>query len=389
MILMKLLQGLRKSWICFDKYTPEGIVKMKQILIVDDMPVNLEFAVGMLKNEFKIAAAKSGMKALAYLENNRPDLILLDINMPEMDGFETMEKIKSNPKTASIPVIFLTADRNPKMELQGFKMGAVDFIAKPFEPEIMLSRIKTQIELDDYRSNLENVVANKTRVIEKLLDVMSISLAELAESRDVSTGGHLKNSTQYFKILVEKMRTKSKYSAILTDEYVKNLYRAAPLHDVGKIGIDDVVLRKESGLSENEFEHMKKHSLIGAQTFDHIMREIADGSVEIGNEIDFIKIAKEMALYHHEKWCGTGGYPVGISGEAIPLSARILAIADVYDALTSKRAYKEAFSHDDSMKIIREGRGTLFDPDIVDIFIECEEDVKEYLAVKNLSLAEK
>lgn len=362
---------------------------MKQILIVDDMPVNLEFAVGMLKNEFKVAAAKSGMKALAYLENNRPDLILLDINMPEMNGFETMEKIKSNPRTASIPVIFLTADRNPQMELQGFKMGAVDFISKPFEPEIMLSRIRTQIELDDYRSNLENVVANKTRVIEKLLDVMSISLAELAESRDVTTGGHLKNSTQYFRILVEKMRTKSKYSEILTDEYVKNLYRAAPLHDVGKIGIDDVVLRKESGLNENEFEHMKKHSLIGAQTFDRIIREITDGSVEIGDEINFIKIAKEMALYHHEKWCGTGGYPVGISGETIPLSARILALADVYDALTSKRTYKEAFSHDEAMKIIRDGRGTLFDPDIVDVFVECEDEMEEYLAVKNLSLSEK
>lgn len=362
---------------------------MKQILIVDDMPVNLEFAVGMLKSQYKIAAAKSGMKALMYLENNHPDLILLDINMPEMDGFETIQKIKSNPKTADIPVIFLTADRNPKMELQGFKLGAVDFISKPFEPEIMLSRVRTQIELSDYRSNLENMVAGKTAVIEKLLDVMSISLAELAESRDNTTGGHLKNSTQYFKILVERMRTKPKYSEILTDEYVKNLYRAAPLHDIGKIGIDDVVLRKESVLDKNEFEHMKQHSFIGAQTFDHIIREITNAGVDIGSELDFIKIAREMALYHHEKWCGTGGYPVGVAGEAIPLSARILAIADVYDALTSKRTYKEAFSHEDSMKIIREGRGTIFDPDITDVFIECEDEIKEYLARKNIAQANK
>lgn len=358
---------------------------MKQILIVDDMPVNLEFAVGMLKDKYKVAATKSGLKALAYLENNRPDLILLDINMPEMDGFETMSKIKSNPKTAMIPVIFLTADKNPKMELQGFKMGAVDFISKPFEPEIMLSRIKTQIELDEYRSNLEHVVAEKTKMIEKLLDVMSISLAELAESRDAITGGHLKNSTEYFKILVERMRTKPKYEAILTDEYVKNLFRAAPLHDIGKIGIDDDVLRKESGLDENEFERMKKHSLIGAQTFDRIIREITADGAEAGDELDFIKTAREMALYHHEKWCGTGGYPVGVSGEAIPLSARMLTVADVYDALTSKRSYKPAFSHEESMRIIREGKGVLFDPDIVDIFIECENELKEYLARKNIS----
>lgn len=370
----------------FFKFHNEMGTIMKLILIVDDMPANLEFAVGMLKDHYKVAAAKSGEKALAFLEKNHPDLILLDVNMPGMDGFETIRHIKENPQTAGIPVIFLTGDRDVQLELKGLNSGAVDFIAKPFEPQIMLSRINTQIELSCYRENLESIVANKTKVIEKLLDVMSTSLAELVESRDGTTGGHLKHTTEYFKILVNHMRNYPKYKAILTDEYVKNLYRAAPLHDIGKIGIDDVVLRKESGLDKNEFEHMKTHSMIGAKTFEHILDELKSADLHLGKELDFIEIAREMALYHHEKWCGTGGYPAGISGEDIPLPARILALADVYDALTSKRSYKPAMSHEESMKIIRDGRGTLFDPEITDIFIDCENEIKACLAKKNLEL---
>lgn len=359
---------------------------MKQILIVDDIPTNLEYAVGMLEGKYKLAAAKSGAKALAFLERSRPDLILLDVNMPEMDGFETLNRIKAIPECKSIPIIFLTADRDTKLEVRGLQLGAVDFIAKPFEPEIMLSRIKTQLELDDYRTNLECMVKNKTMVIERLLDVMSISLAELVESRDGTTGGHLKHTSEFFRIIVEHMRTKPKYKDILTDEYVKNLYRAAPLHDVGKIAIDDNILRKESGLDANEFEHMKKHSVIGGKTFDHILSELNAGGLEMGVETEFIRIARDMALYHHEKWSGTGGYPVGIAGEDIPLPARILAVADVYDALTSKRPYKDAFSHEESVKIIREGRGTLFDPDITDIFFEAEDEIKACLIKKNMDI---
>lgn len=363
---------------------------MRQILIVDDMPANLEYAIALLQDKYQVAAAKSGAKALAYLSKNKPDLILLDVKMPEMDGFETIEKIKSDPETAKIPVIFLTADRDVQTELRGLKIGAVDFISKPFEPAIMLSRIEMQIELNDYRTNLEQVIKEKTAVIERMLDIISISLAELVESRDDTTGGHLKNTTDYFRILVEHMRSKPKYKSILTDDYMRNLYRAAPLHDIGKIAIDDAVLRKESGLDKNEFEYMKSHSVIGARTFDHILNtmESESESLNMNNEIEFIKVAREMALYHHEKWCGTGGYPAGIAGEDIPLPARMLTLPDVYDALTSKRPYKEPFSHKKAMEIISQGRGVLFDPEITDIFLECSPELEACLKAKRIAKGE-
>ncbi len=356
---------------------------MKQILIVDDMPANLEFAVGLLKDTYKVAAAKSGAKAIAYMERNHPDLILLDVNMPEMDGFETIKHIKSNPETADIPVIFLTADGDTKLELKGLQCGAVDFIAKPFEPEIMRMRISTQIELYDYRTNLEKIVKEKTKVIETLLDIMSRSFAELVEHRDGTTGGHIKNTTKYVKILVERMKKHHKYAEVFTDEYVKNLCRAAPLHDVGKIAIEDNVLRKASCLDESEMEYMKMHSEIGARTFEHILNELSDNGISSGNEVDFIEIALEMAYYHHEKWNGKGGYPKGLAGEDIPLPARILAIADVYDALTSERPYKTAYSHEKAMQIISNGKGEVFDPDITDIFIAASDELKKCLDEKN------
>lgn len=352
-------------------------MKDKQILVVDDMPTNLKYAMELLSEKYKVAPAKSGEIALKFLENNTPSLILLDIKMPEMDGYETIRRIKANKKTADIPVIFLTSDDDPESEVKGFKLGAVDFIRKPFVYEIMLSRIESQIELAEYRSDLEKKVEQKTTVIEKLQDVMSRSFAELVESRDGTTGGHIIRSTEYYKIFMEAVRNKNEYKKCITDEYAKNLIRAIPLHDIGKVGIDDAVLRKSSSLDKDEFEYMKSHTVLGAQLFSQIISEVEE-KMEFITELEFIKVAKEVALGHHERWNGEG-YPYGKREKEIPLSCRMLSIVDVYDALTSRRSYKEPFSHEKAMAIITDGRGSFFDPELVDIFVEVSDKIEKRL----------
>jgi len=373
----------------------------KHILVVDDVPANLKFAEQLLEERYKLTLALSGAQALKFLVKKKPDLILLDINMPEMDGCTVLAKLKENPDTENIPVIILTVESDVAMELKCLSLGAVDFIRKPFVTEIMMSRIETQIELSEYRHRLEYIVEEKTAVIERQQDVMSTCFAELVESRDGTTGGHIKNTTRYFSVFVKELAKHDKYKDILTPRYIRSLVRAAPLHDIGKIGINDCVLRKESKLDEAEFEHMKTHARIGGDTFRNIFDAVegAHHHSELGaeaieracenmdipeNSADtaFLHTARDMALYHHERWNGTG-YPSGISGEDIPLCARILSIADVYDALTSKRSYKEAFSHEKAMQIIIEDRGVFFDPELTDIFVTIGDKIKQCLMTKD------
>lgn len=372
------------------------IVK-KHILVVDDVPANLKYAEQLLGERYRLTLAVSGAQALKFLTKAEPDLILLDINMPEMDGCTVLTRLKENPATEKIPVIILTSDADSAMEIKCLALGAVDFIRKPFVTEIMLSRIETQIELNEYRHKLEYMVDEKTAVIERLQDVMSTCFAELVESRDGTTGGHIKNTTRYFSVFIEELAKYDKYKDILTPDYRRSLVRAAPLHDIGKIGINDSVLRKESTLDKEEFEHMKTHARIGGDTFQNIfssvegvhhslmgadaLEKVCDTMVRESADTEFLHIARDMALYHHERWNGTG-YPTGISGEDIPLCARILSIVDVYDALTSKRSYKDAFSHEKAMDIIIHDREIFFDPELTDIFISISDKIRECLMTK-------
>lgn len=336
-------------------------MRLRHILVIDDNVTNLKLAENTLKPYYKVSLLISGAQTLKFLANHRPDLILLDINLPDMDAYETLAKIKENKELENIPVIFLTSRTDSEIEAKGFELGAVDFITKPFISQSMLSRVKMHLELSEYRTQLEEKIYEKTQMIENLQDVMMLSLAELVECRDENTGGHVKRTAEYVKILANELVEAGVYSDILTPEYVKDIIKSAPLHDIGKIGINDATLLKMGSLDEDEFEYMKKHVELGAISLQKMINETDKES--------FLYTARDMAYYHHEKWDGTG-YPSGLKGEEIPISARIMAIADVYDALTTKRPYKEPFSHEDTVNIIIEGREKGFDPNIIDVFKE-------------------
>lgn len=347
-------------------------VKQKTILLVDDSKLNLEIARDVLKQDYILYEALSAKEAFEILENVIPDLILLDIVMPDVTGYDVIKKLKASRRFRNIPVIYLTAEADEKSEVKGFDLGAADFITKPFVPTVMKRRVKTQLELAEYRNSLEELVEEKVAENEKLQDMLSVGFAELVESRDGVTGGHIKNTSIYFRAFVNVLKDVPKYKDEITDDYIKVAVRAAPLHDIGKIGIDDVVLRKQSSLENNEMTYMKTHSELGAATFRKIRKIFPD------NEL--LKVGEDMAMYHHERWDGKG-YPVGLAGLEIPLSARIMSIVDVYDALTSKRPYKEPFSHEKSMAIILDGRGTQFDPDLVDVFASISDEIE--ICLKN------
>lgn len=334
-------------------------MKLKHVLVIDDNVTNLKFAEKTLKPYYKVSLLISGAQTLKFLSKNKPDLILLDINMPDMDGYETLIKIRENSELDNVPVIFLTDLSDSESEVRGIELGAVDFIIKPFIPQTMLSRVKMHLEFSEYKNDLENKVHEKTEIIEHLQDVMMLSLAELVECRDENTGGHVKRTAEYVKILTDEIVEEGLYSDILTPEYIRDIVRSAPLHDIGKIGINDATLLKAVSLDYEEFEHMKNHAELGGQTLQKMINET--------NGESFLYVAKDMAYYHHEKWDGSG-YPSGLKGEEIPISARIMAVADVYDALTTKRPYKEAFEHETALKIIIDGKGKMFDPNIIDIF---------------------
>lgn len=345
----------------------------KAILIIDDVILNHKIAKEVLSDTYQLYEALSAKKGLKILESVRPDLILLDIVMPEMDGFEMLKILKDDPYLKSIPVIFLTSDNRPEAEVEGFNEGVADYITKPFVPEVLKKRVEMQIELSEYKKNMEEKVAEKISEVEEMYDVITVSFAGLVESRDGVTGGHLKNTSIYYKAFVEHLLTVPKYAGELTTAVVKKACRAAPLHDVGKIAIEDSVLRKAGSLSGEEFEKMKLHSVIGGDLFSFITGRIKDK--------EFGKIAEQIARYHHEKWNGLG-YPAGLKGEEIPLVARIMSIVDVYDALTSKRPYKEPFSHEKSMALIAAGSGKDFDPDLAQEFISISEKIRECLKKK-------
>lgn len=338
---------------------------MKHILIVDDNKTNLSSAKSALTDQYKVTAVTSGAQALKFLSRNTCNLILLDINMPEMDGFEVMEKIRENENNAEIPIIFLTANNNPQTESRCLEAGAADFIAKPFVMNVMRSRISRILELEELRKDLAKKLDERTRHIRHIQQMMILGMASMVESRDNSTGGHIRRTSMVVKIFSEKLLELWGAEA---EKFLDSVIRAAPMHDLGKIAVDDVILRKNGKFTDEEYARMKIHAAEGAK----IVKQILDG-VE---EENFVEIAVNVAHYHHERWDGSG-YPTGLSGEDIPVEARIMALADVFDALVSKRCYKEAFSFDKAFQIIEDSIGSHFDPGLGKIFISCRSELEK------------
>ena len=351
--------------------------QLPTILVVDDTPENLTLMSGLLKESYRVKVANGGERALKIaISDTPPDLILLDIMMPEIDGYEVCRRLKADPRSVDIPVIFLTAKSEVADETLGLEMGAVDYITKPISPPIVLARVKTQLAmkrmadfLRDQNHYLESEVRRRTEEVTAIQEVTIHAMASLAETRDSDTGNHIRRTKHFLRLLAEKVRHNPRFSDFLTDSTIDMLYKSAPLHDIGKVGIPDRILLKPGRFEPHEFEIMKTHTTLGR---DAIVR----AEQELGLEVEFLRHAKEIAYYHQEKWDGSG-YPEGISGETIPLSARLMAVADVYDALVSRRVYKEGMPHEKAVQIIQEGRGSHFDPDLVDAFLELQPEFQE------------
>lgn len=347
------------------------------ILVVDDTPDNLSLMGGLLKDDYKVKVANSGEKALRIAHSdNPPDLILLDIMMPGMNGYEVCRQLKTDATTCDIPVIFLTALTDMDDEKHGLELGAVDYITKPVSPPIVMARVKTHLNLKlasnflrDKNAFLEQEVDRRTLEVRAIQEVTILALASLAEARDNDTGNHLRRTQLYIKSLALKLRDHPRFQDYLTDYNIAMLFKSAPLHDIGKVGVPDRILLKPGKLDPEEFEIMKTHTTIGRDAIEN-----AENS--LGANVEFLRTAKEIALYHQEKWDGSG-YPEALSGDDIPISARLMAVADFYDALISRRVYREGFPHETVVKMIIESRASHFDPDIVDAFIEIQDTFKE------------
>ena len=350
------------------------------ILVVDDTPDNIALLSTLLKDRYKVRAANNGERALAIAASQpRPDLILLDIMMPGMDGYEVCERLKIDPHTADIPVIFLTAKVQVEDEEFGLRLGAVDYITKPISPPIVLARVETHLTLkrarqflQDRNAYLEAEVWRRSREVMAIQEVTIMAMASLAETRDNATGNHIRRTQHYVRVLAQHLRHHPRFAAALNDETIELLFKSAPLHDIGKVGIPDRILLKPGRLTPDEFEIMKTHAALGRDA-------IAAAERYLDTPDSFLRFAREIAYSHQEKWDGSG-YPEGLWGEQIPLSARLMAVADVYDALISRRIYKPALPHERAVAMIREGRDQHFDPDIVDAFLECAEQFRTIAA---------
>ncbi|KAF1049829.1 response regulator [Xylophilus sp.] len=346
------------------------------VLVVDDTADNLALMGSLLKDRYRVKVANQGEKALRIAQGeNPPDLILLDIMMPGIDGHEVCRRLKADARTRDIPVIFLTARNEEEDERFGLELGAVDYITKPISPAILQARVQTHLTLKasadflrDRGAYLEREVALRTLEVQAIQDVTIMALTSLAETRDNETGNHIRRTPLYVKALAERLRGHPRFAHALNDRMIDLLYKSAPLHDIGKIGIPDAILLKPGPLTVEEFEVMKTHTTLGRKA-------IEDAERRLGMRVGFLSVAKEIAYSHQEKWDGSG-YPEGLAGEAIPPSARLMALADVYDALISKRVYKPAYPHEQSCATVARGRGGHFDPDIVDAFMDLAEDFR-------------
>ena len=331
-----------------------------RILVVDDDAMNLRMAEFILnKNGYAVIKAESAKEAFDILKEKEVELILLDIEMPEMNGFEMMEVLQADENLKKIPVIFLTADRSAETEEKCFQVGAVDYIGKPFIPAIMVQRVKRSIELEQYRKSLETLVEEQLQRITQLQQDIIITMANLIESRDGTTGEHIKNTSQYVNKFIDALVEKEIYKEELTKEFVSYVKKAAPLHDIGKITISDLILQKPGGFTQEEHEIMKNHAKAGQEVIQKNMTKVVDQK--------FVDVAAGIAAHHHEKWDGSG-YPEGLKETEIPLGARIVALADVLDALVAKRPYKEGMTIENALSIMKKDRGIYFEPILFDVF---------------------
>ncbi len=347
------------------------------VLIVDDTEENIDILVEALGDDYEIAVAMSGESAIEYMNDEFPDIVLLDILMPNMNGYEVCTYMKEHQALEDIPVVFLSAMSDTESKRKGFKVGAVDYITKPFDIYEVKARVHTHLsltiakkELSMQNEILELKVQERTKELMLTQEAMIEAIGYLAEYRDPETGAHIKRTKNYVKVVAEKLRELPKYRDKLTTEIIYYMHKLAPLHDIGKIGIRDEILLKPGKLTEEEYEEMKMHTIIGYNAIYQATYKLGDDS--------FLKYAMIFSKYHHEKYDGTG-YPNKLSGEEIPLAGRILAIADVYDALISERVYKPAFPHEKALEIIVKESGKHFDPEIVQAFMEINDQI-HYIA---------
>jgi len=338
-----------------------GTEMKKTIFVVDDNDVNLSMANEALKAQYRVITLSSAAKMFAILEKVKPDLILLDINMPEMDGFEALNLLKGNSSQADIPVVFLTSMTDTAVEVRGFELGVIDFIAKPFSPPVLINRIKTHLDIDELIRERTSQLQKKTTQLENLQNAIIFGFADMVESRDKATGGHVGRTTTYVRILVEAMASRGVYAQEVAEWDMESFISSARLHDVGKIAISDIILNKPGKLTDEEFAIMKTHTTEGEGFIDQMASRTDD--------VEFLRNAKLFAGTHHERWDGKG-YPHGLKGADIPIHGRIMAIADVYDALVSERPYKKPFTPEQTINIIMENSGKQFDPLITGIFYE-------------------
>jgi putative two-component system response regulator len=355
-----------------------------RILIVDDSDINLKVLVRLLKDSYELSQAKSGEECLARLREFEPDLVLLDIMMPGMDGYETCQRIKSSPLGKFTQVVLVSAKGTAAERMQGYEVGADDYVVKPFDHEELLAKVRVQFRLrktveDLWQANakihqfnvqLERIIEERTAEIVATRDITVLALAKLAESRDPETGEHLERMRTYSRILAEELRQHGPYCAQISETFVDDIFRSSPLHDIGKVGIRDSILLKPDALSAEEFEIMKQHTVIGEQALRHAAKNSDFGG--------FLAMATEIARHHHERFDGRG-YPDGLAGHQIPLSARIVGLADVYDALTSARVYKPAYGPAKARQIIESEDGRHFDPAVVAAFRETHGQFLEFL----------
>ena len=330
---------------------------MKTIFVIDDSDTNLSMAEAVLEDHYHVMTMPSAAKMFTLLEKITPDLILLDIEMPEMDGFEALSKLKADPQWLDIPVMFLTGRNDAAVEARGFEMGAVDFVTKPFSAPVLLNRIKTHLNIDE-------IIHERTAQLHRLQNSIVSVLADMVENRDKGTGGHIERTSMYIKILIEEMKARGVYADEISQWDEDKMISSARMHDLGKISITDLIVNKPGKLTDAEYELMKTHAIEGEHIIDKIISRTGEG--------EFLRNAKLFAGAHHERWDGNG-YPRGLKGEEIPLQGRIMAIVDVYDALVSERPYKKAFTDEEAVQIIMDNAGTHYDPKISKVFFEIKD----------------
>ncbi|MDR1570931.1 MAG: response regulator [Clostridiales Family XIII bacterium] len=339
----------------------------KKVLLVDDNPVNLKMARNTLMGLYDVFTVPSAEKMFAFLEKTLPDMILLDVLMPGINGYDAMRLLAKDERVKRVPVIFLTAKTDMGSEMEGLSLGAVDYITKPFIPQLLLKRVETHMlmeeqkkELQYINANLKDIVDDKTSAVVELQNAVLSTVSELVECRDDVTGGHVERTSHTMRLIIDEMMSEGVFLDELESWDIELFIQSSKLHDVGKISIHDNILLKPDRLTYDEFEEIKKHAIFGEEIIDRIQKSTRENA--------FLTHAKIMAGSHHEKWDGSG-YPRGAMGGDIPLQGRIMAIADVYDALISKRPYKEPFTHEKAMDIMHESRGSHFDPVILDAFV--------------------